>query len=88
MNYEEYILNKEEWKRKQEEERMRKEEELRKQIEEEEKGFVLTRLVELENHSFESSDFIDLAYNKHFDEKIGPTLVLKGGKSYGKQCKN
>ena len=57
-------------------------------FEEEEKGFVLIRLFELENHSFESSDFIDLAYNKHFDKKIGPTLVLKGGKSYGKQCKN
>ena len=36
MNYEENILNKEKWRRKQEEERLRKEEEIRKQIEEEE----------------------------------------------------
>ena len=57
-------------------------------FEEQEQGFILTRLFELENHTFECSDFIDLAYNKHFEQKIGPTLVLKGGKSYGKQCKN
>ena len=36
MNYEENILNKEEWKRKQEETRLRNEEKLRKQIEKEE----------------------------------------------------
>lgn len=57
-------------------------------FEEQEPGFVLTKLYELENHMFECSDFMDLAYNKHFTTKLDHQLVLKGGKSYGKQCKN